>query len=150
MVLVLTWSRSPKVLVVPNSGLGQVLVSVSVVLTTTRANRTAGSSFEESSVSHWYHWWQVRTFHRATVCQCQTRYLRVIQCSKSGACIGQQEVTAQDGHLVPKLHVLQRAVWNPPLLQIDYPTMHQERRVDQLSDLCQVPLARNQQKQGHI
>lgn len=40
----------------------------------------------------------------------ETRYLSVIQLSKSSARVGQQEIAAQDGHFVAKLHVLQRAV----------------------------------------
>ena len=71
----------------------------------------------------------------------QTGYLGVVQLGQSGTSVGQQEVPAQDGHLIPKLHVLQRAVGVRPPLQIHDPTMHQERRVDQLGDFCQVPLA---------
>lgn len=40
----------------------------------------------------------------------QKRYLGVVELGKSSASIGQQEITAEDGHLIPKLHVLQRAV----------------------------------------
>lgn len=37
-------------------------------------------------------------------------YLSIIQLSKSGARIGQQEISAQDCHFITKLHVLQWAV----------------------------------------
>lgn len=40
----------------------------------------------------------------------ETLYLSVIQLSKSSACVGQQEIAAQDGHFIAKLHVLQWAV----------------------------------------
>ena len=81
---------------------------------------------------------------------CQIGYLSVIQLGKSCTRICQQEVTAQDSHLIPKLHVLQWAIWNGPLLKIDYPAMHQERCVDQLSDFCQVPLAIKQKERIYL
>lgn len=37
-------------------------------------------------------------------------YLSVVQLSESSARVGQQEVAAQDGHFIAKLHVLQWAV----------------------------------------
>lgn len=62
--------------------------------------------------------------------------LGVIQLGQSRAGVSQQEVAAQDGHLVSKLHVLQWAVGNRALLQVDDAPVHQEGRVDQLSDFC--------------
>lgn len=77
-------------------------------------------------------------------------YLSIIQLSESGARVGQQEVSAQDGHFIAKLHVLQWAVRHRPLLQIDYPAVHEEGRVDQLCDFCQVPLTDTETEQrGH-
>lgn len=87
-------------------------------------------------------------FHRAAVCHRQAGYLGVIQLGKSGTGVREQEVAAQDGHLVPKLHVLQRAVRDRPLLQVDDPAVHQERRVDQLRDFCQVALAVRQKEKN--
>lgn len=80
----------------------------------------------------------------------ETRYLSVIQLSKSSARVGQQEIAAQDGHFVAKLHVLQRAVWNCPLLQIDNPSVHEEGRVDQFCDFCQVPLTETETEQDRV
>lgn len=80
----------------------------------------------------------------------ETRYLRVIQLSKSSARAGQQEIAAQDGHFIAKLHVLQWAVWNCPLLQIDYSTVHEEGRVDQFCDFCQVPLTETETEQDRL
>lgn len=72
----------------------------------------------------------------------EDRYLGVVQLGQARAGVRQQEVAAQDGHFVPKLHVLERTVGQRPLLQVDDAAVHQEGRVDQLGDLCQVPLAR--------
>lgn len=69
-------------------------------------------------------------------------YLGVVQLSESGARVRQQEIAAQDGHFVAKLHVLERAVRHRPLLQVDDPAVHQEGRVDQLRDFRQVPLTK--------
>lgn len=77
----------------------------------------------------------------------QEGYLGVVQLGESSASIRQQEIPAEDGHLIPKLHVLQRAIWKRPLLQIDNATVHKERCVDQLRDFRQVPLAMKQQQQ---
>jgi len=74
----------------------------------------------------------------------QTVYLSIVQLGQSGTGIRQQEVPTEDGHLIPKLHVLQRAIGSCPLLQIYNPTMHQESSVDQLCDFCQIPLAMKQ------
>lgn len=74
------------------------------------------------------------------------KYLGIVKLGQSCASICQQEIATQDSHLVPKLHVFKGAVRVRPLLQVNNPTMHQERRVDQLCDLSQVTLTDNKEK----
>lgn len=75
-----------------------------------------------------------------------TKYLGVVKLGQSCTGICQQEIATQDSHLVPKLHVFKWAVRVRPLLQINNPTMHQERRVDQLCDLSQITLTEKREK----
>ena len=68
-------------------------------------------------------------------------YLSVTEVGQPGAGAGQQEVSAEDGHLVPKLHVGRRAVGGHQVVHVDHTLVDQAGRVDDLGDLCQRPLA---------
>lgn len=89
----------------------------------------------------------METYRPAKNMQNSRTYLSIVELSQSRASVGQEKVPTQYSHLVSKLHVCRWSVWKRPFLQVDDPTMHQERGVNDLGDLGQTALTSSKKKE---